>query len=153
METFPLGLRSNIYCQAFEYLEIFIPDRSNFLVIILSVAPPPLAKINTSARSSLEDVQALSYHPSLIPIVDVIPLIIEATCRLNRQALTANFAYSGEIDVPLVVSTSVTTALVSAEDDGGASVNDSRCTSRRDSTCRSGRDFHPGGGLAPIACV
>lgn len=83
-------------------------------------------------RSSSNDAQAASYCLSLVPIVDVIPLIIGATCRLNRQALTANFAYSGEIDVPLVVSTLATIALVSAEDDGGASVNDTHCINTRD---------------------
>ena len=67
---------------------------------------------------------------------------------LNRQGLTEDFFESGEIDAPWAALTSVIIALESAEGDGGAFSNDIHCTSRRDSTCRSERDSHPGGELA-----
>lgn len=88
-----------------------------------------------------------------VPVVDATSVAIEATARLNRQGLTADFARSGAIDVPWATLISTIIALELAGDDGGASVNDTRCTSRRDSTCRSEWDYHPGGELAPIACV
>ena len=58
-------------------------------------------------RASNIDAQAAIYFLTLMPVVDAMLVATAAIDRLNRQALTANFADSGEIDVPLVVSTSV----------------------------------------------
>jgi hypothetical protein len=59
-------------------------------------------------------------------------MIIEVIDRLDLQGLIANFFYSGALDELLAILTLVTIALVSAEDDDGASVNDIRCIGRRD---------------------
>jgi hypothetical protein len=67
---------------------------------------------------------------SLIPVVDAIPLIIGVIDRSNRQGLTANFAYVAALDALLAALTSATVALESAEDDGGASANDTHCTDK-----------------------
>ena len=72
------------------------------------------------------------YYLSLVPVVDVIPLIIGVIDRLNPQVLTANFAYSGALAEPWATLTSTIIALESVEDDDGAFSNDTRCTSRRD---------------------
>jgi hypothetical protein len=50
-------------------------------------------------------------RPNLILVVDAISVVIVATCRLNRQVLTANFACSGALAAPLVVSTLATMAV------------------------------------------
>jgi hypothetical protein len=71
-------------------------------------------------------------RPNLVPVVDAISVVIVATCRLNRQVLTANFACSGALAAPLVILTSMITALVSAEDDDGAFVSDTHCIDTRD---------------------
>jgi hypothetical protein len=72
------------------------------------------------------------YCSSLIPIADVILLTIGAIDRSDPQVLTANFAFVGETYGLLVISTSATIALESAEDDGGASASDTHCTDKPD---------------------
>ena len=57
-------------------------------------------------------------------------MVIVAIDRLNRQGLIENCCGSGAIDAPLVALTSAIIALESAEDDDGAFLDDTRCTSR-----------------------
>ena len=80
-------------------------------------------------------------------------MVIAAIERLNQPVLIENSYASGANDEPWVALILAIIALVSVEDDGGAFLNDIHCTSRRDSTCRSERDFRPGDGLEPRVCV
>ena len=59
-------------------------------------------------------------------------MVIVAVDRSDLQVLIENCCGSGAIDAPLVALTSAIIALVSVEDDDGAFLNDTRCTSRRD---------------------
>jgi hypothetical protein len=72
------------------------------------------------------------YCSILIPTADVILLTIGAIDQSDPQALTASFAFVGETYGLLVISTSATIALESAEDDGGASASDTHCTDKPD---------------------
>ena len=59
-------------------------------------------------------------------------MVIAAIERLNQPVLIENFYASGANDEPLVALILAIIALVSVEDDGGASANDTHCKDTRD---------------------